>query len=191
MATIASDTGGADGPLKDHTALEYASALGRLMIVEDQPAWAPHLRSKSILRSAPKRHLVDPSLAVAALRASPKRLREDLELFGLLFESLVVRDFRVYAQASDADVYHYRDNTGLEIDVIVATRAGPWAAFEVKLGGEAWIEEAAANLFKFRDRVDTRRCGEPAALAVVVGSGSYAYRREDGIWVLPIGVCGP
>lgn len=191
MSTIAADTGGTDGPLKDHTALEYANALGRLMIIEDQPAWAPHLRSKSILRNAPKRHLVDPSLAVAALRASPRHLREDLELFGLLFESLVVRDFRVYAQAADADVYHYRDNTGLEIDTIVATQAGPWAAFEVKLGGEARIDEAAANLIKFRGRVDTRRCGEPAALAVVVGAGPYAYRREDSVWVLPIGVCGP
>ena len=191
MSTIAADTAGVAGPLKDHTGLEYASSLTRLMIIEDLPAWAPHLRSKSILRSAPKRHLVDPSLAVAALGASPRHLREDLELFGFLFESLVVRDFRVYAQAADADVFQYRDNTGLEVDVIVATRAGPWAAFEVKLGGEARIEEAVANLLKFRNRVDTRRCGEPAALAVVVGSGSYAYRREDGVWVLPIGVCGP
>lgn len=191
MSTIAADTAGVEGPLKDHTGLEYASALTRLMIIDDLPAWAPHLRSKSILRSAPKRHLIDPSLAVAALGASPRHLREDLELFGFLFESLVVRDFRVYAQAADADVFQYRDNTGLEIDVIVATRAGPWAAFEVKLGGEARIEEAVANLLKFRNRVDTRRCGEPAALAVVVGAGSYAYRREDGVWVLPIGVCGP
>lgn len=191
MATIAADTAGAEGPLKDHTALEYASALTRLMIVEDQPAWAPHLRSKSILRNAPKRHLVDPSLAVAALRAGPDQLRHDLELFGLLFESLVVRDLRVYAQAADADVYHYRDNTGLEIDAVVSSHAGPWAAFEVKLGGKAWIEEAAGNLLKFRERVDTSRSGHPAALGVIVGSGPYAYRREDGVWVLPVGVWGP
>ncbi len=191
MATIAADTAGAEGPLRDHTALEYASALTRLMIVEDQPAWAPHLRSKSILRNAPKRHLVDPSLAVAALRAGPDQLRQDLGLFGLLFESLVVRDLRVYAQAADADVYHYRDNTGLEIDAVISSHAGPWAAFEVKLGGDARIEEASANLLKFRDRVDTGRAGEPAALGVVVGSGPYAYRRDDGAWVLPIGVLGP
>lgn len=191
MATIAADTGGADGPLKEHTALAYADALTRLMIVEDQPAWAPHLRSKSILRSAPKRHFVDPSLAVAALRAGPEQLRKDLELFGFLFESLVVRDLRIHAQAADADVFHYRDNTGLEIDAIVAAHAGPWAAFEVKLGGENRIEEAAASLLRFRDRVDANRSGEPAALAVVVGAGPYAYRRDDGVWVLPIGVLGP
>ncbi len=191
MSTIAADTAGADGPIRKHTALDYAAALTRLMVVEDQPAWAPHLRSKSILRNAPKRHLVDPSLAVAALRASPDKVRKDLELFGFLFESMVIRDLRVYAQAADAEVYHYRDNTGLEVDVIVVAHAGPWAAFEVKLGGEARIEEAAANLLKFRDRVDTRRMGEPAALAVVVGSGAYAFRRDDGVWVVPIGVCGP
>lgn len=191
MATMAADTAGTEGPLKDHTALDYANALTRLMIIEDQPAWAPHLRSRSILRSAPKRHLVDPSLAVAALRAGPEQLREDLELFGLLFESLVVRDLRIYAQAADGDVYQYRDNTGLEIDAVVSTHSGPWAAFEVKLGGEARIEEAATNLLKFRNRIDTRRLGEPAALAVIVGAGPYAYRREDGVWVLPIGVCGP
>ena len=191
MATIAADTAGAEDPLKDHTALEYANALTRLMIVEDQPAWAPHLRSKSILRSAPKRHLVDPSLAVAALRSGPEPLRQDLELFGLLFESLVVRDLRVYAQAADADVYHYRDNTGLEIDAVVSSHAGPWAAFEVKLGGAVRIEEAAANLLKFRERVDTARVGEPAALGVIVGAGLYAFRRDDGVWVVPIGVLGP
>lgn len=191
MATIAADTGGADDPIRDHTALEYANALARLMIVEDQPAWGPHLRSKSILRHASRRHLVDPSLAVAALRTGPEKLRADLELFGLLFESLVVRDLRVYAQAADADVYHYRDNTGLEVDAIVVNHAGQWAAFEVKLGGEARIEEAAASLLRFRDRVDTGRTGAPAALAVVVGAGAYARRRGDGVWVLPIGTCGP
>jgi uncharacterized protein len=190
MATIAEDTGGSDGPLKQHTALEYAAALTRLMIIEDQPAWAPHLRSKSILRSAPKRHLVDPSLAVAALRTGPDGLREDLELFGFLFESLVVRDLRVYAQAADADVYHYRDNTGLEIDAIVASPGGAWCAFEVKLG-EARVDEAAGTLLRFRNRVDTRRTGRPAMLAIVVGAGRYAYRRDDGVWVLPIGVLGP
>ena len=191
MSKIAADTGGADRPVKDHTVLEYADALTRLMIIEEQPAWAPHLRSRSILREASKRHFVDPSLAVAALRASPEQLRKDLELFGLLFESLVIRDLRVYAQSADGEVLHYRDNTGLEVDAIVTTQGGAWAALEVKLGGQERIEEAAAGLLKFRDRVDTERCGAPAALGVIVGSGTYAYRRDDGVWVLPIGVCGP
>ena len=191
MATIAADTGGADGPLKDHTALEYAAALTRLMIIEDQPAWAPHLRSRSILRSASKRHFVDPSLAVAALRASPEQLRQDLELFGLLFESLVIRDLRVYAQAVDAEVFHYRDNTGLEVDAIIASGSGTWAALEVKLGGETLIEEGAGNLLKFNDRVDTRKSGAPTTLAVITGGGNYAYKRDDGVWVIPIGTLGP
>jgi len=138
--TLAADAGGADGALDDDTVRDYLATLERLMIVEDQPAWAPHLRSRSILRRAPKRHFVDPSLAVASLRATPDRLLKDLNLLGLLFESLVIRDLRVYAQAVDAEVFQYRDNTDLEIDAIVETTDGRWAAFEVKLGtGRLWL----------------------------------------------------
>lgn len=191
VSTIASDTGGADGPLKDHTALEYLAALEQLMVIEDQPAWAPHLRSKSILRKSPKRHFVDPSLAVAAVGATPERLTSDLQFFGLLFESLVTRDLRVYSQPLDAEVYHYRDNTGLEVDAVVEHRDGRWAAFEIKLGGTERIEEGAASLLKFADRVDTERSGEPAALAVIVGTGGYAYTRGDGVSIIPIGLLGP
>jgi hypothetical protein len=189
VTTLAADTGGADGALKDDTAREYLTALERLMIVEDQPAWAPHLRSKSILRSAPKRHFVDPSLAVAALRGTPDHLLRDLRLFGFLFESLVVRDLRVYAQANDAVVLHYRDNTDLEVDALVQAANGRWAAFEVKLG-PGRIEEAAANLLTFARRVDTRRRGAPSALGVIVGTG-YGYTRKDGVVVIPIGALGP
>ncbi len=159
--------------------------LERLMIVEDQPAWAPHMRSRYALRSAPKRHFVDPSLAVAALRATPARLLRDIKLLGLLFESLVVRDLRVYAQAADARVLQYRDSDGLEVDAIVEAADGRWAAFEVKLGGTR-VDEGAANLRKFVRRVDTRKCGSPAALGVIVGTG-YGYVREDGVAVIPIG----
>jgi len=187
--TLAADAGGADGALDDDTVRQYLSALERLMIVEDQPAWAPHLRSKSILRAASKRHFVDPSLAVAALRATPERLLRDLKLFGLLFESLVIRDLRVYAQAADAQVLQYRDNTGLEVDAIVEAADGAWAAFEIKLGS-AHIDEGAASLLKFAARVDTERSGEPAALAVIVGSG-YGYVRPDGVGVIPIAALGP
>ncbi len=159
------------------------------MVVEDQPAWAPHLRSRSLLRSSVKRHFVDPSLAAAALRASPERLLKELNLLGHLFESLVVRDLRVYAQASDAQVLQYRDNTGLEVDAVVETADGRWAAFEIKLG-VGMVEQGAATLRKFADRVDTGRCGEPAALGVIVGAG-YGYQREDGIAVIPIGALRP
>jgi len=187
--TLAKDTGGAEGALKDDTVREYLAALERLMIVEDQPAWAPHLRSRHRLRMAPKRHFVDPSLAVAALGATPERLLRDLRLFGFLFESLVVRDLRVYAQAADAQVSQYHDSSGLEVDAIVQARDGRWLAFEVKLG-QGQIEEAAATLLRFAERVDTATCGDPVLLGVIVASG-YGYRRSDGVAVIPIGALGP
>jgi predicted AAA+ superfamily ATPase len=188
-ATLARDTGGADGPLKDDTVREYLAALERLLIVENQPAWAPHLRSKHRLRTAPKRHFVDPSLAVAALRATPERLMEDLKLLGFMFESLVLRDLRIYAQATDAQVSHYRDSSELEVDAIVETRGGSWMAFEIKLG-QAQIDTAAANLTRFAERIDTTHCGKPALLGVIVATG-YGYQRKDGIAVVPIGALGP
>jgi predicted AAA+ superfamily ATPase len=188
-ATLARDTGGIEGPLKDETVHTYLDALERLMIVEDQPAWAPHLRSRYALRRAAKRHFVDPSLAVAALRATPERILEDMKLFGLLFESLVIRDLRVYAQAVDARVLQYRDSGNLEVDAIVEVADGRWAAFEIKLG-QGQIDQAATNLQRFRTQIDTQRCGNPAALGVIVGTG-YGYCREDGIMVIPIGALGP
>ncbi|MGH7550304.1 MAG: ATP-binding protein [Gemmatimonadota bacterium] len=187
--TLAADTRGAEGPLDVDTVRAYLTALERLMILEDQPAWAPHLRSKSRLRQAPKRHFVDPSLAVAALRATPERLLGDLNLFGFLFESLVIRDLRVYAQAADARVLQYRDNTGLEVDAILEAEDGRWAAFEIKLGPRL-VDEATENLLTLAERVDTRKSGEPAVLAVIVGTG-YGYMRDDGVAVIPIGALGP
>jgi uncharacterized protein len=190
MATLASDVGNSGGdPLKSQTVREYLAALDRLFVVEDQPAWEPHLRSRSILRRTPKRHFVDPSLAVAALGADPDALLRDLRLLGFLFESLVVRDLRVYAQPGRGRVRQYRDNKGLEIDAIVELDGG-WAALEVKLGGEEAIDEAAANLRKFSTEVDTRRSGAPVALAVIV-AGGYGYTRQDGIRVVPITALGP
>ena len=190
LATLAKDVGGADDPLQERTISSYLDALRRLFVVEDQPPFAPHLRSRSRLRKAPKRHFCDPSVAVAALRIGPERLRGNLDYLGLLFESLVVRDLRIYATANDADVYHYRDNTGLEIDAVVQTVAGAWLPVEVKLGGEEQIDAAAANLLKLKDRVDTDRMGDPPNLLVVTATG-YAYRRPDGVTVAPIGALGP
>jgi len=189
ITTLARDAGGTGGPLDRATVNEYLNALRRLMIVEDQPAWGVHLRTTHVLRKASKLHFVDPSLAVAAMRGSPERLIQDLTLLGLLFESMVVRDLRVYAQAADAEVLHYRDSDGLEVDAIVEARDGRWMAFEVKLGFSQ-VDEAAASLHKFVKRIDTSRCGPPAALGVIIGSG-YGYKREDDIHVIPIGALGP
>jgi hypothetical protein len=188
IRTLALDAGGADGALEDETVRGYLDALTRLMIIEDQPAWAPHLRSRSNLRTASKRHFVDPSLAVAALRATPERLLQDLNLLGFLFESMIIRDLRVYAQANDARVLHYRDNTGLEVDAIIEAADGRWAAFEIKLG-TGHIDAGAESLLKFADRVDTAKRGNPALLGVIVGSG-YGYLRKDGVAVIPAGALG-
>jgi len=189
VAALASDTGGADDELAVTTVRDYLDALERLMIVENQPSWAPHLRSKSRLRKAAKRHLVDPSLAVAAVGAAPEDLLRDLEFFGFVFESLIVRDLRIYAQAAGAEVLQYRDSTGLEIDAIVRAPGDRWAAFEIKLG-QARVDDGARNLLRFRERLDTRKCGEPQTLAVIVGTG-YSYVRDDGVAVIAAGALGP
>lgn len=188
--TLAADSsdGGAE-PLKRQTVAEYLSALERLFVVEEQPPWKPHLRSRSILRKSPKRHFVDPSLAAAALGASPAALLRDLNLFGFLFESLVIRDLRVYSQPLRGEVRQFRDNKGLEIDAIVESNPG-WAAFEVKLGGPGAIDEAAAALLKFAREIETKRTGEAAALGVIV-AGGYGYTRDDGVQVIPVTALGP
>ena len=147
------------------------------------------MRSRSILRKSPKRHFVDPSIAVAALGANPELLLKDLNLLGLLFESLVHRDLAIYAQAVGGKVFHYRDNTDMEVDAIVESRQGDWCAFEVKLGA-GQVDRAAATLLKFRNRIDLDKCGEPAALGIIVNSG-YGYMRKDGIAVIPIDALGP
>jgi len=188
-SVLAADAGGAEGPLSEHTVADYLRALDRLMVIEDQPAWAPHLRSKAVLRKSPKRHFVCPSLAVAALAAGPERLLADLNLFGLLYESLVIRDLRVLSQPVDGRVLHYRDNYGVEVDAIVQLPDGRWGAFEIKLGaGE--VDAGARSLLRFVRQVDTSKCGPPAVLGVITGTG-FAYRRDDGIVVLPIGSLGP
>ncbi|HET9154189.1 MAG TPA: DUF4143 domain-containing protein [Solirubrobacterales bacterium] len=188
--TLAADSAdGGDELLKRQTVAEYLGALERLFVVEDQLPWAPHLRSRSILRKSPKRHFVDPSLAAAALGAGPEALLRDLNLFGFLFESLVVRDLRVYSQPLRGEVRQFRDNKGLEIDAIVEAGEN-WAAFEVKLGAPEAIEEAAASLLKFAREIDTKRSGEPSALGVIV-AGGYGYMREDGVQVIPITALGP
>jgi uncharacterized protein len=159
------------------------------MVIENQPAWSPHLRSKALLRAAPKRHFVEPSLAVAAVGGSAQRLLADLRYFGFVFESMMVRDLRVVSQPLGGEVYHYRDNTGLEVDAIVELPDGRWGAIEVKLG-VGYIDDAADNLKRFAAKVDVASSGSPAFLAVVCAS-SYGYRRADGVDVIPAGALGP
>jgi uncharacterized protein len=187
--TIAADFGGAEGPVDRDTIASYLHALERLMVIEDQPAWAPALRSRSRLRTSPKRHFVDPCLAVASLSATPEMVLKDLNFAGFLFESLVIRDLRVYAQHRGGRVLCYRDNTGLEIDAIVEMPDGRWAAFEIKLGAGR-VDAGVRSLLRFAERVDVARCGEPVLLAVVTATG-FAYLRRDGVGVVPIATLGP
>ena len=189
FSKLAAEAGG-DRPLNRTTATEYLRSLERLFIVEDAPCWRTHLRSRATLRAAPKRHFVDPSLAVAALGASPERLRSDLRALGFLFESLVVRDLRIYAQASGAEVCHYRDSDHLEADAVIQARDGRWIAAEIKLGGNDNIEQAARSLLRLRDKVDTTRIGEPSKLLIITATG-YGYDRPDGTTVAPITALGP
>ncbi len=160
------------------------------MVLEEQPPWSTHLRSRATLRNASRTHLIDPSLAAAAVAAGPNRLLGDVNYLGLLFESLAVRDCRIYATPLDATVHHYRDSDALEVDIVVQARDGGWGAFEVKLGGERLIEEAAAGLLKFAQKVDTGKVGEPAVLGIITANG-YGYTRPDGVVIVPIGALGP
>ena len=190
MSTIAADT--ASPQSKDvnrDTAAEYVDLLARLMVVEEQPSWAPHLRSRATVRQAPIRHFVDPSLAVAAMGASADRLLADPNTLGLLFESMAIRDLRIYAQALDGDVLHYRDSTGAEADAIVHLRDGRWAIIEVKLA-DSRVDAAAQALNALVARIDTDKVGKPVARIIVTG-GQYAYTRPDGVIVVPLACLGP
>lgn len=170
------------------TIYDYLDALERLMILENQPAWNVHLRSSNALRKTPKRHFTDVSLAIASLGADANSLLEDLTFTGFLFESLVVHDLRVYAQANDAKVYHYRDSSKLEVDAIVQKQNGQWCAFEIKLG-TSQIEEAAVHLKKFEAAVNTEKSGPPKSLNIITGTG-MSYTRKDGINVISLASLG-
>jgi hypothetical protein len=189
VKTLARDVAGAEETIDHKTAFSYYDALERLMVIEDQPAWGPHLRSKARVRVMPKRHFVDPAIAVAVMRATPDRLLDDLNLLGFLFESLVIRDLRIYAQAMDAQILHYKDNTELEVDAIVESADGRWGAVEVKLG-QGMVDQGASTLLAFANKVDTVKCGPARFLAVITAFG-LGYARPDGVQVVPIGALGP
>lgn len=183
--TIINDVVVNEMTMSDKTYTSYMNVLKRIFVVEDSPAWQPSLRSKTAIRTSNKRHFVDPSIGIAALNASPADLMKDFETFGFYFESMCTRDIRVYAQAINGEVLHFRDRTGLEADIIVRLHNGKWAAIEVKMGNKQ-IEEAAANLLKLKAKVETEKVGEPAFLMVLTG-GEFAYKRQDGVLVVPIG----
>ena len=151
------------------------------------PAWNPNLRSKTAIRTSDTRYFNDPSIATAALGIGPADLVNDLNTMGLLFETLAVRDLRVYAQALDGNVYHYRDKNGLECDAVVHLRNGCYGLIEIKLGGKTLIEEGAKTLKSLAEKIDTTRMQEPSFMMVLTGVGDYPFRRSDGVYVVPIG----
>lgn len=166
------------------TLYDYIDALKRICVIEDLPAWSPKLRSKTAVRSSDTRHLTDPAIAAYFLDASAEDLLYDPNTFGLLFESMVIRDLRVYAQTINGNVYHYRDEDGLEVDAIVHIWGGKWGAIEIKLN-DSWADEAADNLLKLKNKIDSKHMNSPSFLAVVTATGS-AYTRKDGVHVIPL-----
>lgn len=183
--TIMADMESNDIGISEKTLSSYLNALRRIFVIEDTPAWMPSLRSKTAIRTSPKRNFVDPSIATAVMRTNPSGLLNDFETFGFMFESLCTRDMRIYAQANDGAVFHYRDKNELESDMIISLRDGRWAPVEVKLGNKQ-IDEAAKNLLFLQSKINTEKMGKPSFLMVVTG-GEFAYTRDDGVLVVPIG----
>lgn len=173
--------------LSDKTVYSYINALKSIFVIEDMPAWNPNLRSKSAIRSSDTRYYSDPSIACAALGIGPDDLINDLNTFGLLFECLCVRDLRVYSQPLDGTVYHFRDRTGLECDAVIHLRNGHYGLVEIKLGGDKLIDEGARNLLALKERIDTTKMKAPSFMMVMTAVGDYAYRRTDGVLVVPAG----
>ncbi|MCL2143494.1 MAG: DUF4143 domain-containing protein [Methanomassiliicoccaceae archaeon] len=186
MSTIQNDVAANDAALDPKTLDSYINAFRKLFVIEDVEAWSPSLRSKTAIRTTNIRQFGDPSIATAALGISPNDLINDLNTFGLIFETMAVRDLRVYAEGLNGKVYQYHDADGLESDAIIHLEDGRWGAAEIKLGGDMYIEEAAENLLKLKTKINTEKMGEPAFLMVVTGT-QYAYARPDGVYVVPIG----
>lgn len=173
--------------LTEDTVYAYTNALRKIFVIEDMPAWNPNLRSKTAIRTSDTRYFIDPSIATASLGLGPEELIKDLNTMGLFFETMCVRDLRVYAESINGQVYHYRDKSGLECDTVIHLRNGSFGLIEIKLGGDKLIEEGAETLKAFRDKIDTTKMKTPSFLMVVTGTGRYAYKREDGVYVVPIG----
>lgn len=188
ISTIYTDLSSSEGiSMSEDTISSYIAALKKISVIEDMPAWNPNLRSKTAIRASDTRFFVDPSVATAALGLGPKDLQNDLNTLGLMFETLAIRDLRVYAESIDGEVFHYRDRNGLECDAVIHLHNGNYGLVEVKLGGSKLEEEGAKNLKKLSRKIDTDKMNEPSFLMVLTGLGSYAYQREDGVLVVPIG----
>ena len=177
--------------INEETVASYVNALRKIFVVEDMPAWNPNLRSKTVIRSSDTRYYIDPSIAAAALGIGPNDLINDLKTFGFLFETLCVRDLRVFADALGGSVYHYRDRDGQECDAVIHLRNGRFGLIEIKLGGDKLIEEGAKSLKALEAKIDTDKMNAPSFLMVLTGTGDFAYRRPDGIYVVPIGCLKP
>lgn len=180
-----------DSTISENSIISYIDALKMIFVIEDMAAWNPNLRSKTAIRTADTRYFVDPSIATAALGLGPTDLLNDLNTMGLLFETLAVRDLRVYADALDGKIYHYRDKTGLECDAVMHLRNGSYGLIEIKLGGDTLIAEGVETLTNLSKKIDTTKMPNPSFLMVLTGIGEYAYRREDGVYVVPIGCLKP
>lgn len=177
-----------DEQMSDGTVYSYIKALKEIFVIEDSVAWNPNLRSKTAIRTSDTRYFIDPSIATASLGLGPNDLINDMETFGLIFETLAVRDLRVYADALDGKVYHYRDKNNLECDAVVHLRNGSYGLVEIKIGGADLINAGAKSLKDLSDKIDTTRMKKPSFLMVLTGIGDYAYKRpEDGVLVVPVG----
>lgn len=191
-SVIAADMQANDGSAPDtDTVASYIAALKKIFVIEDMPAWNPNLRSKTAIRTSDTRYFVDSSIGVAALGIGPKDFLNDLNTFGLFFETMAVRDLRVFAEAMDGSLYHYRDANGLECDAVLHRRDGSYGLIEIKLGGDSAIDEGAKNLHSLEKIIDITRMQTPSFKMVLVGVGKYAYRRPDGVYVVPIGCLKP
>ena len=177
----------AESSMTEETISSYITALKKLFVIEDAPAWNPNLRSKTAIRTSDTRYFVDPSIATAALGVGPEKLIADLNTMGLLFETMCIRDLRVYSEALDGKVYHFRDKNGLECDAVTHLRDGRYGLVEIKLGGHRLIDEGAKTLHALSGKIDTGKMMPPSFMMVLTGTGAYAYKRKDGIWVVPVG----
>lgn len=182
--------GGESGVMDDKTARNYLDALRSMFVIEDMPAWNPNLKSKTAIRTADTRYFVDPSIATSALGIGPGDLMNDLKAFGLLFETMCIRDLRVYSQPLGGAVYHFRDKNGLECDAVVHLPNGSYGLIEIKLGGEKLIEDGAKNLQKLASKIDTDRMKSPSFMMILTATGAFAYRRKDGVIVAPVTTLG-